>query len=160
MFLHDPRLICHSAHSISRLKNKEDNVVDSFFWPLASNDPTTIHDKKANHNFRPYNIPAPKVDQFKMHDQALYSIWMHYVEFCRFTAKEAKSFGNAPKLAPQDTPMNVFTQTQRLPVFQLLSSSEGCPITREQFQLASRGKYHSLTPLLCSNVLNFLFSCF
>lgn len=157
VFLHDPRLICHSAHSISRLKNKEDNVVDSFFWPLASNDSTTIHDKKANHNFRPYNIPQPKVDQFRMHDQALYSIWMHYVEFCRFTAKEAKSFGNVPKLAPQDTPLNVFTQTQRLPVFQLLSSSEGNPISREQFYLANYGKSlpcHHLASLL--NILFFI----
>ena len=153
VFLHDPRLICHSAHSISRLKNKEDNVVDSFFWPLASNDSTTVHDKKANHNFRPYNIPPPKGDQFRNHDQALYSIWMHYVEFCRFTAKEAKSFGNAPKLAPQDTPVNVFTGTQRLPVFQLLSSSEGCPISREQFHLATHGEspsYHLLNFILTS----------
>jgi len=141
VFLHDPRLICHTAHSISRLKNKEDTVVDSFFWPLAAsadalNGQLALQqNKKSDHNFRPYSIPPPKNDQFRMHDQALYSIWMHYVEFCRVAAKEQKSYGTTPKLTPQDLPINVFTQTARLPVFQLLSSSNGMPINREQYQL-------------------------
>lgn len=134
VFLHDPRLVCHHSHSISRLKNREDSAVDSFFWPLAAND--SSQRKKNDHNFRPYSVPAPKNDQYRLHDQALYSLWMHYVEFCKVTTKARKA-PKAPKMAPQDLPVNIFTQRSRLPVFQLLSSSNGCPISPDQFRFAT-----------------------
>ncbi len=126
-------MICQLAHSTSRLKNKEDNVVDSFFWPLTSQDPNST--KKSNHNFRSYAVPAPKNDQYKLHDQALYSLWMHYVEFCRMTAKCHKS-NNAPKMASQDLPINIFTQRKRLPVFQLISGNGGAALSKDEIMSA------------------------
>jgi hypothetical protein len=69
---------------------------------------------------------------------------MHYVEFCRMTAKAQKSF-NAPKMAPQDMPINIFTQRKRLPVFQLLSSSNGHSITKDQFHFASFERMNSVS---------------
>lgn len=75
VYLHDPRLV--SSREIStrtRAKNKEDVVVDSFFWPmLRYNSKTVSHE---------YDVPAPEDDDYERHDEAVYSLWQHYVDFC------------------------------------------------------------------------------
>lgn len=123
VFLHDPRLICSATHSTTRQKNKEDNVIDTFFWPASSSNAAT---KNMEHNFHPYSVPAPKNDQYKLHDQALYSMYMYHVDFCRSNSKAQKgSDGRNRVVVCEDLPINVFTHRERLPVFQLLSRSLG-----------------------------------
>lgn len=147
MFLHDPRLICSTAHSITRQKNKEDNAGDTLFWPVTSGE---VSSRNLEHNFHPYAVPVPQNDQYRLHDQALYSLWNHYVEFCRANSKMQHKMANAGPIledastvfTPRDVPINAFTHCQRLPVFQLLSSSNGETILPQQFALATHnGKY-------------------
>jgi len=117
--------------------------VDSFFWPLTSQDAPGANNnnpRKTTHNFRSYSVAAPKKDQYQLHDRSLYSLWMHYVEFCRMTAKCHKS-NNAPKMASQDLPINIFSQRKRLSVFQLLSASGGKPVPREVIQATVNGSF-------------------
>ncbi len=115
------------------MKNKEDTVVDAFFWPVTAQE--NIFNKKTDHNFRPYAVPTPKNDQYKQHDQALFSLWNHYVEYCKTTIKTSKNV--VPAKCMTDQPVNTFTQNRRLPVFQLLSASNSHPIAQEEFLLAA-----------------------
>jgi len=141
VFLHDPRLVCHISTPISRLKNKEDSVADSFFWPLTA--PESGPNKKGDNNFRQYSVPAMHHDQYQLHDQALYSLWQHYVEFCKITGKAQKSTG--PRMAPQDIPVNIFTQRPRLPVFRQLSACAAQPSYREPMR-SSVAESHAVKP--------------
>jgi hypothetical protein len=93
---------------------------------------------------------VPQNDQYRLHDQALYSLWNHSVEFCRANSKMQHKMANAGPIledastvfTPRDVPINAFTHCQRLPVFQLLSSSNGETILPQQFALATHnGKY-------------------
>jgi hypothetical protein len=34
------------------------------------------------HVIQRYGVPAPREDQYRRHDQAVYSMWMHFVTFC------------------------------------------------------------------------------
>ena len=48
--------------------------MDSFFWPmLRYNSKTVSHE---------YDVPAPEDDDYERHDEAVYSLWQHYVDFC------------------------------------------------------------------------------
>ena len=58
----------------SRAKNKEDIVVDSFFWPMLKYSSKTVEDE--------YDVPIPERDEFEDHDEAIYSVWQHYVDYC------------------------------------------------------------------------------
>lgn len=75
IYLHDPRVqsIAQSSGK-TRAKNKEDIVVDSFFWPMLKYNSKSVEDE--------YDVPIPEKDDFEGHDEAIYSIWQHYVDFC------------------------------------------------------------------------------
>ena len=67
-------LFLTQASGKSRAKNKEDIVVDSFFWPMLKYNSKSVEDE--------YDVPIPEKDEFEGHDEAIYSIWQHYVDFC------------------------------------------------------------------------------
>jgi len=112
------------------MKNKDDQVADSFFWPVTV--ALAAPPRKTDHNFKPYAVPAPRRDQYQLHDQGLYSLWQHYVEFCRLTGKSQRGGGAPAKVSFPDVPTNQFTQRPRLSVFQLLSAANGRELAPEQ----------------------------
>ena len=84
VYLHDPRLMSREAKTKTRRKNKEDIVIDSLFWPVL---PSEVVNQKLDMNRQPhviqrYNVPSPQNDQFRRHDQAVYSMWQHFVTAC------------------------------------------------------------------------------
>ena len=84
VYLHDPRLMSREAKTKTRRKNKEDIVIDSLFWPVL---PPEVVNQKCDMNRQPhviqrYNVPSPQNDQFRRHDQAVYSMWQHFVTAC------------------------------------------------------------------------------
>ena len=84
VYLHDPRLMSREAKTKTRRKNKEDVVIDSLFWPVL---PPEMVNQKLDMNRQPhviqrYNVPSPQNDQFRRHDQAVYSMWQHFVTAC------------------------------------------------------------------------------
>ena len=74
-------------------------------------------------------MPAPQNDVFCRHDQAVYSMWMHFVDFCVASAETATQAHAAPShkratppcFSAPDTQLNAYTQLFRLPAFRSLS---------------------------------------
>lgn len=96
VYLHDPRLMCRGAQIKSRKKNKEDIVIDSLFWPVL---PAEAVHQRLDCNGQPhvvqrYSVPAPQHDQFKKHDQAVYSMWQHFVTACGLLNMNAGGAGD------------------------------------------------------------------
>jgi hypothetical protein len=138
VYLHDPRCICREAKTKTRRKNKEDVVLDSMFWPVM---PVPLISQKLDstrqpHVIQPFNVPMPINDEYCRHDQAVYSLWMHFVDFCVANNESSpilKNLANGqtisqgsvlPCFSAPDTPMNAYTHLFRLPVFRKLSSGE------------------------------------
>jgi hypothetical protein len=150
VYLHDPRCICREAKTKTRRKNKEDMVLDSLFWPIM---PYQVVASKLDTNRQPhviqsYNVPPPQDDQFHRHDLAVYSIWMHFVDFC-LANSESTNFpypDAAPCFSAPDFPVNSYTKLPRLPVFRVLSSDkhrEFIEIPRDEFvQAKSTNNLH------------------
>jgi hypothetical protein len=109
----------HSKH-----KNRENNITDTLFWPKMNNISNSINTM--------YNVPYPENEN--MHDIALYSMWNHYVDFCKFTNMEQKmkDFSKKNKYStfrpllfsnPYDK-KNKHTSRNRLNIFCELSESK------------------------------------
>ena len=47
------------------------------------------------HVIQRYHVPSPKNDQYCRHDQAVYSMWMHFAIFCSTELENAKSHRHA-----------------------------------------------------------------
>lgn len=126
VYLHDPRCICKEAKTKTRRKNKEDVVLDSLFWPVM---PQNLVNEKLDGNGQPhviqtYSVPAPLMDQYQAHDRAVYSMWMHFVDFC-VANQVPKPVGPGAVSACFSAPnslLNRYTNRRRLPIFLKLSS--------------------------------------
>jgi hypothetical protein len=127
VYLHDPRIICREAKTKTRRKNEEDSVVDSLFWPVMPYNAVAgkMDSNRQPHVIQPYTVPPPQSDQFYRHDQAVYSMWMHFVDYCSACNSKSemlvsKYVETACFQAP-DQPYNAYTKQARLPVFRTLS---------------------------------------
>ena len=116
-----------------RRKNKEDVVLDAFFWPCMPGDQVAItkDENKQSSVSQPYEVPLPDSELYRRHDEAMYSIWMHFCDFCATlddggdpVAKRAQLEETAAKAQiiankhPQDFHLyNVHTGRKRLSCF-------------------------------------------
>ena len=127
-FLHDPRISSNSAEKFKtpRRKNKEDIVLDGLFWPIM---PLHLVNRYLEHKsnkpnaFQEYNVPYPQNDQYKHHDESIYSIWMHFVTFClhlQKTSSNLQKYSFVNKVIANE-PVNYFSRRKRLNVFVELS---------------------------------------
>lgn len=124
VYLHDPRCICRDAKSKTRRKNKEDENVDSLFWPVL---PSDFVRRRLDNNgqpivIQPYHVPTPKSDQYQLHDEAVFSMWNHFTSYCSGVTSNPSHL--------KSEPVNEFTRKFRLETFIVLS--RGCtPIRTE-----------------------------
>lgn len=136
VYLHDPRCICKEAKTKTRRKNKEDVVLDALFWPVM---PYSMVAAKLDMNRQPhviqsYSVPLPQPDQYRKHDTAVYSMWMHFVDFCLANSESSglRDADASPCFSAPDKPYNSYTEEQRLKFFQFLSSCNGRPVSRDE----------------------------
>jgi hypothetical protein len=117
-YLHDPRVMCFNAQNKIRTKSKGDKTTDALFWPNMpfrhlcfdkSNEPQVLQQ---------YNVPPPR-DNMK-HDEAIYSIWMHFVEFCYLTTM-ADRVGQG-FFYHRSQIVNKYTKKKRLQIFIALAA--------------------------------------
>lgn len=137
VYLHDPRCICKEAKTKTRRKNKEDVVLDSLFWPVMPYPMVAgkLDSSRQPHVIQSYSVPLPQADSYHKHDAAVYSMWMHFVDFCMANSESSHIRNNAdasPCYSAPDTSLNSYTDQQRLQIFQVLSRSNGHPLSREQ----------------------------
>ena len=160
VFLHDPRCVAINAKSITRLKNKnkDDCIADSLYWPAMprsmvmqypENEHNHHHQEDAQpHTVQPYCVPVPQQDQYRLHDAAVYSMWMHFVDFCLATASPSATADSAMCYAAVDVATNPYARSKRLPVFRTLCRSQHVPPlpnVREDLQYR-RGEYKQGLP--------------
>ena len=85
VYLHDARCLCKSAKSKSRKKNRDDTTTDALFWPFVSTFDTQ-HQHQRIIAQSTYQVPRPSLSKDKAtqshHDEAMYSLWNTFVEFC------------------------------------------------------------------------------
>jgi len=125
VYLHDPRLIYRDAKTKTRKKNSEDSILDSFFWPTMPIQEVRkkLDSSKQPHVIQNYVVPGPDAWNNPtecIHDQAIYSMWMHFTEFCGnassgVTDKSSNTFNS--KVAK-----NQYSKRQRLALFVNLSN--------------------------------------
>lgn len=126
-------------------KNKDDCIADSLYWPAMprsmvmqypdSNNPNHQNGRPKNpyqgyddhhdseqqpHTVQPYCVPVPQQDQYHLHDAAVYSMWMHFVDFCLANASPSSSADSAMCYAAVDVAVNPYSRSKRLPVFRTL----------------------------------------
>jgi len=146
VYLHDPRLISsHQVPNRTRAKNKEDVVVDSFFWPMLK-----YNSKSVRHE---YDVPAPEKDDYERHDEAVYSIWQHYVDFCLLTKCDAREphLGNKRSLDKA----SVSSETGSLAVIKAkYSHRNGIREPLEQQKFDSVNRYISKERLMAFKTLS------
>ena len=102
------------------------------------------------HVIQEYKVPVPKSDRFKKHDQAVFSMWMHFVDFC---LKENQIAQDAKKvdlsLTSKDELMGVrnkHTQEERLFVFiELALGREPSPVNH--VNIAKTALYNKLNEI-------------
>lgn len=144
VYLHDPRCICREAKTKTRRKNKEDVVMDALFWPVMPY-PMVAAKLDANrqpHVIQPYSVPLPQADQYRRHDTAVYSMWMHFVDFCLANSEgtsAAYADASACFSAP-DVEINSYTQLPRLEVFRTLCRSNGRSLAVDEVKNAVQKK--------------------
>lgn len=133
VYLHDPRCICREAKTKTRRKNKEDTVLDSLFWPIMpyTQVAAKLDSNRQPHVIQQYVVPAPQTEQYRNHDEAVYSMWMHFVDFCAACSESTQVLDadDSPCYMAPDMPMNMYTNKKRLPTFRALSS--GRPVVEE-----------------------------
>ena len=110
----------HSNH-----KSKEYYINDTLFWPKMKSTNNIIDNE--------YSVPYPEKEN--MHDIALYSMWNHYVDFCKFTNMERKlqllskkesifpTINTSLSLSPYDNE-NKHVSKKRLDIFCKLSEGK------------------------------------
>ena len=77
--------------------------VSSDFFALIRNRPALpfhVVNQRVDYNRQPhviqrYHVPSPRNDQYCRHDQAVYSMWMHFVIFCSMELENGKSHRHA-----------------------------------------------------------------
>lgn len=82
VYLHDPRIISRNVKSKSRRKNKDDVVSDAWFWPVMMDDDLVVDQSSQPIVNQFYHVPLPRFEQANSHNRSVYSMWMHFVEYC------------------------------------------------------------------------------
>jgi len=113
---------------------------DSLFWPVMPYEMVALKldMNQQPHVIQQYQVPFPQNDQYQLHDRALYSIWMHFVDSC--VANSASDPYTNPVVCDSelhcfsapDILMNIHTNMERLPIFMLLSRSNGKPLSNAE----------------------------
>jgi len=136
VYLHDPRIICREAKTKTRRKNKDDTVNDSYYWPIMSFQQvaTKLDANRQPHVIQPYVVPPAMNDEFVRHDEAVHSLWMHFVDLCAATAASTNAHDceSMPCFVAPDIATNAYTKLPRLQVFRTLSAAQGRSLSREQ----------------------------
>lgn len=90
--------------------------------------PYDDHDPEAQpHTAQPYCVPVPQQDQYHLHDAAVYSLWMHFVDFCLANNTPCSHADSAMCYAAVDVAVNPYTRSKRLPVFRTLCNGQHVP---------------------------------
>jgi len=147
VFLHDPRCCSATAKSITRLKNKnkDDCIADSLYWPAMPRsmvmqypehgdknrpkNPYQPFEEEQPHSVQPYCVPVPQQDQYHLHDAAVYSMWMHFVDFCLANASPCHHPDTAMCYAAVDVAVNPYTRSNRLSIFRTLCNGQSASST-------------------------------
>lgn len=152
VYLHDPRCICREAKTKTRRKNKEDVVLDSLFWPIMPYSMVAgkLDSNRQPHVIQQYVVPPPQSEPYRRHDEAVYSMWMHFVDFCSACSESvhAASADQAPCFMAPDRPFNAYTNKFRLPVFRTLSAGLSFNAELEEKEEAVNEDDHILTSTL------------
>lgn len=124
VYLHDPRCICREAKTKTRRKNKDDTALDAIFWPIMPYNLVAqkLDNTRQPHVIQHYVVPVPQQDQYRHHDQSVYSMWMHFVDFCLANA-DPLGVEKATVFSAPDLPVNAYTKQSRLAIFRQLSST-------------------------------------
>lgn len=156
VYLHDPRIICREAKTKTRRKNKEDTVVDSLFWPIMpyGQVASKLDSNRQPHVIQSYVVPSPQQDQFYRHDQAVYSMWMHFVDFCSacnaftpsLSSGEVKKEDTSACFQAPDLPCNAYTNAPRLPIFRALSNNQSVGKSLDQIPQLLKPAYEEEKP--------------
>jgi hypothetical protein len=124
-FLHDPRIIAQDSRSRIRSKTREEKTTDSLFWPVMTLEQITMCVDTYNqpNAVQEYMVPPILCNK---HDEAVYSLWMHFVEFCQRTRiAERSSRPRKMMLLITDYDaceiINKYTNKKRLSIFIELS---------------------------------------
>ena len=87
------------------------------------------------HVIQSYCVPLPQYDQYHLHDTAVYSMWMHFVDFCIANSESSvETVRNAdmwPCFTAPDNLINTYSNKERLKIFQVLSWCDSKDISRE-----------------------------
>ncbi len=83
-FLHDLRVRARDAKARIRAKNQEEIIPDAHFWPVMDYQ---LVNRKLDMKNQPtvsqnYEVPVPQNDEYRRHDEAVFSMWNHFVEYC------------------------------------------------------------------------------
>jgi hypothetical protein len=159
------------AKSITRLKskNKDDCVADSLYWPamprsmvmkVAENsntyNPQTQQQEQQPHTVQPYCVPVPQQDEYHLHDCAVHSMWMHFVDFCQATASSdadnTSSLNSEASMcyAAVNVKTNPYTRSDRLPVFRYLGSAPQSGVNAAAGGVGASGSSDASAPRLAS----------
>ena len=116
------------------------------------------------HVIQRYGVPIPQDDQYRRHDQAVYSMWMHFVTYCSLDNESEGDVVTCIPQSPRQPPdkvdskalfldeasqVNPFVRTSRLSVFKTmaLSLSAGVPSSSRSLTLTpSKSKHGSASP--------------
>lgn len=123
VYLHDPRCVSKEARTRTRKKNKEDSTSDSLFWPVMpqSKVNSRLDGNQQPHVVQEYSVPVPRQDQYEKHDRALYSLWMHFVDFCISNSVVGELSEHLKCVLSSEVLVNMQTKAPRLNVFVKLS---------------------------------------
>ena len=98
------------------------------------------------HVIQSYSVPIPQYDQYHTHDAAVYSLWMHFVDFCMannessihmYSMPTATTTDAAPCYCAPNEPVNSYTNQSRLQIFQFFASCHGCTVSPDEVLHAS-----------------------
>lgn len=119
--------------------------MDALFWPImpVSMVSAKLDMNRQPHVIQPYSVPMPQRDLYHRHDAAVYSMWMHFVDFCMANAESTSAVAHpgsadaATCYSAPDSTLNGYTEEPRLHVFRFLSSLSGREVTRDEFLRAT-----------------------
>ncbi len=162
-FLHDLRVRARDAKARIRAKNQEEIIPDAHFWPVMDYN---LVNRKLDMKNQPtvsqnYEVPVPQNDEYRRHDEAVYSMWNHFVEYCTLLLSIEPSgcyclTMDQMAFLDEYNDINLFTGNQRLSV--LLKLSQGFDIEtilgeeRKQYAQNLSSEYQAKTNIEAKNI--------
>mmetsp|Transcript_5422 Transcript_5422/g.11848 ORF Transcript_5422/g.11848 Transcript_5422/m.11848 type:complete len:438 (+) Transcript_5422:68-1381(+) len=74
---------------------------------------------------QPYSVPYPQRDMYHAHDQSVYSLWTHFVDFCLYSTALSRANMGAGMLPAEPDPLdelNAYTEEPRLNCFRVFAN--------------------------------------